>query len=110
MKPEERAFLPTPIDEQETTINLDYRDWRAYVYTSRVQFARKLLRMCNEHMDDIAILKQSETGLEVSVPMDWITVRPKKKHTMTEEQKKAASERFAAALAAKKAGESVGSV
>jgi len=88
-------FVITPLDEQETTIDIDYREKRAYIYTSRSAVSKKLLSLCEEH-DEAEVVKVDKYGAEISVPVDWISIKPKKKRTMSEEARKAMAERLAA--------------
>lgn len=94
-------FETTPLDEQETVIDMDYVEKRAYVYTSRSGVAQKLKKMCETYPADAQVARLDKYGLEVSVPMDWITIRPKVKRSFTEEQKQAMRERLVLAREAR---------
>lgn len=96
MESSEISFTPCSSEEQETTINLDYSEKKAYVYTSRIGTARKLIDMCNEHTDETSILNLNEYGLQIQVPLNWIVIRPKTKRNLSEEQRKKLAERLAA--------------
>lgn len=100
---QEISIIQTPINEQETHINIDYSTKRAHVYTSKAGVARRLLDLLNEHGDGEVVLEYSnEFGLEISVPIDWVSVKPRKKYEISEEQRKIRAERLAAARQAKK--------
>lgn len=104
---QEISIIQTPIDEQETHINIDYSTRRAYVYTSKAGVARRLLDLYSEHGEGEVVVEHSDKfGLEVSVPMDWISIKPRKKYAISEEQLRIRTERLAAARKAKKELES----
>ena len=94
VNPQEVIFDPCPLEEQETTINLSYQDKKAYVYTSRINVARRLLEMCEAHTDEASIRRLNSGGLEIEVPLNWIIIRPKQKRELTEEQRRELAERL----------------
>ena len=96
MESSEISFAPCSLEEQETTINLDYAEKKAYVYTSRIGVAKKLIDMCAEHKDETFVQNINEYGLQIQVPLDWIVIRPKTKRNLSEEQRKKLAERLAA--------------
>lgn len=90
-------FELVPLDEQETTIDIDYREKRAYVYTSRAAIAKKLLSLCKENSDSAEFVKADKYGVEISVPVDWISIKPKKKRVLSEEERAALIKRLSSA-------------
>lgn len=94
-------FTATTIDEQETSINLDYTAKRAYVYTSRIAVARKLNDMLLNHPDEASIVHVDQYGYEIAVPMSWIVIRPKTKRNISEERRSELAQKLAAAREAK---------
>lgn len=96
MKDEHITLMPTAIEEQETTINLSYADKKAYVYTSKISVARSLADLCTQHQDETEVIRCDEGGFEAALPINWVTIRPKKKRQITEEQRRALTERLAA--------------
>ncbi len=98
------SFVQTSLDEQETTINVDYSSRRASIYTSRAAVANNLLELCEQHPDETSVNTLNSFGLIVEVPLDWINIRPKFHRELTEEQRQALSKRLAAAREARKAG------
>lgn len=71
----------TPLEEQETIINMfpvQVTD-RANVYSADSYVIKSLLRLHKKHPDEMEIVKQDKYGLEVTVPKEWIKIKPKRK-------------------------------
>lgn len=91
----------TPGSEQETVIVIDRQTRKASIYSTDTRFINKLdkrFERTKEHFDEDGIY-----AVEYEVPENLISFRsPTTKRTMTEEQKKAASERMKKMQAARK--------
>lgn len=91
------SFEPATLDEHETTINFNYVTRQAQVYTTWISFAKKLIDLCLENKDTAQIKRIDKYGAEFSVPLDWVSIKPKRKRDLTEEMRQAMSDRLAAA-------------
>ena len=80
--------------EQEVVINLNAEERLASVYTAHPVWIRKINRLKEENPEDVIVIREEEDAIEVKVPKSWIRISPKR--VMSEEQKNAARERFAA--------------
>lgn len=83
------------LDEQETSVNIDYIDKTAYVYSSNSHMCKRLYTMYQEHQDEVKLDIDDKYGIGIVVPMKWIKIAPPAKRTMTDEQRQAIAERFA---------------
>lgn len=81
--------------EQETVIVVDPLTKRASVYSCIPSMIKKLYEYAER--EDARIEMDNEHGLEISVPQNWIKVRPPIKRVLTEEQRIASAERLAKA-------------
>ena len=88
------GFASVPFDEQETLININYETKRASVYSSRPAVARKIFDLYKANQDEVDLIALDRYGIDVSVPMSWIVVRPKIKRNFTEKQRKEIGERL----------------
>lgn len=79
-------------DEQETIINIDYHAGRATVYSSKPQMIKKLQQWLQDYRGDTECLVWDKYGIEISVPLKWVKVRPPSRRT--ESWKEAARERL----------------
>ena len=80
-------------EEQETVITIDPLAKRACVYSCIPNVVKKLYKYTEEH-EDAHIDLDNEYGQTISVPMNWIKVRPPVKREYTEEQKQIMSARL----------------
>lgn len=64
------------VDEQETSINIDYRTRKATIYSSRPQVIKKLTEWLHVYREDTECVVFDKHGIEISVPADWIRLRP----------------------------------
>lgn len=79
------------MDEQETSINIDYQTQKASVYSSKpkvIKMLQTLLETCHE---DTECLVLNERGIEISMPASWIKI--KKPASRSEQWKQAARKR-----------------
>ena len=86
--------VSTPLDEQETIINIAPASVvdKVNVYTSSKTMLTHMWKLYNKYPDQVDLLSDDKYGSEFAVPRDWIVVRPKRK--LSEEQKKAMAERL----------------
>lgn len=72
--------MPTVrLEEQETAINIDYENGKAFVFTSNPVMKKKLASMLNDKPEDVELYLQTETDISVIVPKGWIKIRPPQK-------------------------------
>lgn len=60
---------------------------------SQQKWVTKMEKLYTEHSDEMELYKNPDGSVLVHFPLSWVKVSPKRK--VSEEQKKAASERFA---------------
>ena len=97
----EKKRLSVPIAEQETIINLGSGDQQACIYTTDPVVIRRLYKWAEEY-PQIELIRDDGYGVDAFVPKEWISYKPRKKRTMTEEQKAANAERLRLKREAKK--------
>lgn len=71
---------------------------RMYLSTDERRLITRILRFYEKHPDDVTILKRPEENdgcLYCIVPPSWLKITPPVKREMTEEQRRASSERMA---------------
>lgn len=83
------------VDEQETSINIDYRAKRATIYSSRPQVIKLLTGWLHTYREETECLVYDNQGIEISVPASWIRLQPPVQRSET--WKQGARERLAAA-------------
>lgn len=90
------------LEEQETTINVfpSTVSKQAEIFTCIPSMINKMRKLAEENPHDVAI-RESDGCVFCTVPVDWIRIAPKRKCTLTDEQKKANAERLAAYREAK---------
>ena len=90
-------------DEQETTINMFPANVSktAEIFSCIPAMMNKLRELAVSHPSDVAI-KDNEDCVFATVPTSWIKISPKRKSNMTEEQRKANTERLMRYMEAKK--------
>ena len=88
---------PYQIDEQETTINVFPAtiSGDAEVYSCIPQMIKRLRQLHTRYPDDVSILEK-QGAVTATVPRGWIKIQPKRKCTLSEEQKRANAERLRA--------------
>ena len=94
---------PYPLDEQETTINVfpAVISNKAEIYTCIPHMIQLLRKLCEEYPDEVTIIEH-DGYIDATVPRSWIKVQPKRKCTLSDEQKKANAERLASYRTTKK--------
>ena len=92
-----------PIDEQETTINLEAILGVAEVYSCEPTMMRKLEKLAKEHPDEVTLEHPDGYGIIAHVPKGYVSVRAPKKMNYTDEQRRVLAER-AKALRARQLG------
>jgi len=94
---------PYVLEEQETTINVFPTSVcnKAEIYTCIPNTIQSLRKLCAEYPDDVTIV-ECDGYINATVPRGWVKIQPKRKCTLTEEQKQANAERLAAYRRAKK--------
>lgn len=90
MKPK----VSTSVMEQETVINMSADVKTAFVYTAMQRDLRRMWKLYAEHPDEVKVLKDDKYGTEFEIPAEWVRIKPKR--AVSEEQRLAAAERFAA--------------
>lgn len=93
---------PYTIGEQETIINMfpsGVSD-KAYVYTCIPNVMNRLRKLCEDYPDQVAIMDGTD-HIDATVPREWIKIAPKRRCTLSDEQKRANAERLAAYRKAK---------
>lgn len=92
-----------PQEEQETIINLSPADkGKAIVYTCVPNMVKRLYQYAGEYPGQVKVIADDGYGVDASIPAGWVTVKPRKKREMSEEQRQAAVARLAAARERKK--------
>lgn len=84
---------PVPISEQETTINLDHGEKEAVIYTCHPPTIKKLCGLLSAYPDMVKLVRDDEYGVEVSLPIKWISV--KSPRNISEERRKELAQRMA---------------
>ena len=91
------------LEEQETTINVFPKNVsdRALVFTCIPNMVKRIKKLRDDYPDDV-VLTEGDGFVDASIPRGWVKIQPKRKCTLTEEQKRANAERLAALREAKK--------
>lgn len=93
------------IEEQETTFNLYPKasDALCDIYSCEPAMIKRIKKYAERYPEEFKIEKEDNYGIFANCPRDWFPFRPPRRLTspMTEERKKAAAERMAAARSAK---------
>lgn len=91
-------------DDRETCVERIQNDKYTNIYTSERKFINELNALKNQYPDDVIIERVNRDGsICAKVPYNWFRfVKPVTKRNMTEEQRKAASERMKKARENKK--------
>ena len=87
--------VSTPLDEQETIINIrpNQVEERVNVYTSMYTTLAQLWKLQEQYPDELLIVNDDKYGTEFSVPRKWIKIKPPKKYS--EEQRARMAENLA---------------
>ena len=91
-------------DFNETACDYLSCDKHATFCSSETKWINKILRLKEEHPDEIEIQKFPENNhgmLLAHIPKSWFKISPPRKHEMTEEQREEASKRMKEMLAKK---------
>ena len=80
---------PYTLDEQETTINVlpAVVSKTAEVYTCIPNMIEKIKKLASESPDDVVVVER-DGYVNATVPREWIKIQPKRKSSMTDEQKR----------------------
>lgn len=91
-------------DDRETCVERIQNDKYTNIYTSERKFINELNALKNQYPDDVIIERVNRDGsICAKVPYNWFRfIKPVTKRNMTEEQRKAASERMKKARENKK--------
>ena len=83
-------------DEQETTINIypPVISPLAEIYTCVPATMKRLQKLAAGHPDDVT-LREKDDCVFATVPASWVRITPKRKSTMSDEQRRANAERLA---------------
>ena len=73
------------LEEQETNVNYNAKDLEANVYTAYPRDINRFKKLVQENPNDVKLIREDENGITISVPKNWVKVRPPRK--MSEEQK-----------------------
>lgn len=89
----EKENRPVPFEERETTINIDFEDKKAYVYSSHPKTVDYLISLTREYGDAASVDLLDASGVQVIMPMSWIRIKPPNR--MSDEARARAAERLA---------------
>ena len=82
-------------EERETIILYTEADDRAEVYTNNKKMINRLAKLYAERPDEVEKIREADTGaVTYPVPRDWVKIIPKRR--LSEEQRAAITDRFAA--------------
>ena len=91
------------LEEQETTITLSPGDKNAaMVYTCVPHMIKRIYQYARDYPDQVMIYADDGYGVDAELPASWGSLKPRRKRTMSDEQKQAAAARLAAARERKK--------
>jgi hypothetical protein len=90
----EKNTLKLTLLEQETIFNWNREEKEASIYTCEPSLKAKLKKLAAEYPEIYKLYKEDKYSAEYIVPKNLITVRtPRAKKELSEEQRKALSER-----------------
>ena len=91
------------LDEQETVINIvpTIVSKRAEVFSCIPTMMKKLRKLYKDHPEDVD-LSEKDGCVTATVPAAWIKIAPKRRCTLSDEQKRANAERLAQYMEANK--------
>jgi len=82
-------------EERETIILYTEADDRAEVYTHNKKMINRLAKLYAERPDEVEKIREANAGaVTYTVPRDWVRIAPKRR--VSEEQRAAIADRFAA--------------
>lgn len=90
--PSDKDIRFVPFEERETTINIDFGDKKAYVYSSHPKTVDYLLSLTRDYSDIAMVDLLDSSGVQVVLPMSWIRIRPPNR--MSDEARARAAERL----------------
>ena len=83
-----------PVDEQETTINMEAQSKTAEVYTCEPRTIATMQKLAEAHPDEVVIEHPDDYGIIVRLPRKYIKVSAPKKVHFSEETLRASRERL----------------
>ena len=89
--PSDKDIRFVPFEERETTINIDFGDKKAYVYSSHPKTVDYLISLTRDYSDIAMVDLLDSSGVQVVLPMSWIRIRPPNR--MSDEARARAAER-----------------
>lgn len=95
--------MSVSLNEQETTINMfpaSVSD-KAEIFTCVPYMMTRLRKLAAEYPQEVELREESEC-IFCTLPYSWIRISPKRKCTLSEEQKQANAERLRKYMEAKK--------
>lgn len=94
---------PFTLDEQETTINVlpAVVSKSAEIYTCIPNMIEKIKKLAEEYPNDVVVVEK-DGYVNATVPRGWIKIQPKRKSSMTEEQRRQFVQNMNAGKAQKK--------
>ena len=81
-----------PFEERETTINVDYEKKIAHVYSSNPKTVNQLTGLIDDFEDAVSVDFINPFGMQITVPMNWIKIKPPNK--VSQQNKEKAAERL----------------
>lgn len=90
--PSDKNIRFVPFEERETTINIDFEDKKAYVYSSHPKTVDYLLSLTRDYGDIAMVDLLDSSGIQVVLPMSWIRIKPPNR--MSDEARARAAERL----------------
>ena len=81
-----------PYEEQETTILLGvpHLSPEADIYTCMPYMIRKMKKLKEQYPDQVNITGEDDYGIQLTLPRDWVRIRPKR--VLSEKQRQAAAQ------------------
>ena len=91
--------IKVSLAEQETTFNIFPKKsgYPCSIYTCIPSEIARVKKYAEQYPDEVRITKEDEIGIFADAPASWFKFKPPTRRNMTEEQKQALRERFAAA-------------
>ena len=76
-----------PFEEQETVVTVDYIDNVAHVYSCHKPTMIRLSKLVEENPDEASLEFDDRYGMQITVPVKWITIKPPRKYSEETRQK-----------------------
>ena len=83
-----------PVEEQETTINMEAQSKTAEIYTCEPRTIATMQKLAEAHPDEVVIEHPDDYGIIVRLPRKFIKVKAPFTRNYTEEQRQAFRERI----------------